>query len=298
MRLDEGEVELQVAESLEAAGQHSVVYVGQGGAVVAPAKVRAGLAFAGVFYVGSVAAAGWLLSMAFGWPGLVGAGVFGLVFGRQLLLPLRLRKVASLMVAERYGEAEALAESVRRSWPPNRVTRREALNALVQIASVQGQFQRARKMQEEAEALYRYAHEKRSVQYLIHRYGRVVTLCNLGELGAARKLFVESGEVPEGDYLRLLHWTCELLLAFCEGQHELDDEALHARGRRGLEVVPGTPLLALAAWGFEQSGDGDMAQHLLSVVDERWEPRMARALPRVAAWLAQHGITTRARRHD
>lgn len=290
--------ELDVAESLERAGQHSLVYVGQKGAVVAPQKVRAGVAMAATFYGLSVAASAWLFTAAFGWVGLVGAGVFGALFGRQLLLPLRLRKVASLMVRERYAEAEALAKRVRDAWPRNRLTRREAINAMVQIASVQGQFHRAKKLQAEAEALYRYAHEKKSVQYRIHRYGRVVTLANLGEFDAARRLFTEAGEPPQGDYLRLLHWTCELFLAFCDGRHALDDDALHERGRRGLEVVPGTPLLALAAWGFEHSGDTDMCAHLLATVDERWEPRMARSLPRLDAWLRRHGVLARAHADD
>lgn len=276
---------LDVAESLERAGQRSLVYVGQKGAVVSPSKVRVGVAIAGTFFASSVLASAWLFAAAFGWPGLVGAGVFGALFGRQLIVPVKLRRVAALMMAEKYDEADALAQRIQESWPVNRVTRREALHARVQVASLRGNLRRAQRLQARAESLYRYAHERRTVQYRIHRYGCVITHANLGELTQAKARFLEAGDEPEGDYLQLLHWTCELMIGFCEGRCELDEDALHLRGRRGLEVVPGTPLLALAAWGFMQSGDEDMGAHLLSVVAERWEPRMARALPRFAPWV-------------
>lgn len=282
---DESETtEIQVADSLEKAGSRSLVYVGQSGAVVSPDQVRKGLGFAAVCVGVTVAAANWLFIGLFGPIGWVGTLTFATLMTRSLLLPFRLQKVASLMMQERYEEADQLAERLQGRLLGNRGTRREAMHARAQIASLRGNLVQASRFQDEVERLYRLE-GKNSVQYRIHRYGQVLTLANLGELARASALFTEMGDEPEGDYLQLLHWTCELMLCFCRGTHSFDDDQLHQRGRRGLEVVPGTPLLALAAWAFMQAGDKDMAIHLMSTVRERWEPKMSRAMPKMAPWV-------------
>jgi uncharacterized membrane protein len=284
--LDPESEPVRVADSLETASNRSLVYVGQTGAVVSPEQVKRGLGVAALCVGVTVVAANWLFVGIFGAIGWVGTATFAFLMTRSLLLPFRLQKVASLMMQERYDEADALASRLEHRALANRVTRREALHARAQIANLRGNLVAALGFQEQVESLYRLE-GKNTVQYRIHRYGQILTLANLGQTAQARVIFAEAGEEPEGDYLQLLHWTCELMLCFCVGSHELDDDELHLRGRRGIEVIPGTPLLALSAWGFVRSGDLDMAGHLMSVVRERWEPKMSRAMPKLAPWVHQ-----------
>jgi hypothetical protein len=282
----EPEAAVEVADSLERAGSRSLVYVGQGGAVVSPEQVKRGFGFATVAVGATVAAAHWLFVGPFGPIGWFGSLTFAVLMSRSLLLPFRLQRVATLMMEERYDEADALARRLQGRILGNRVTRREALHARAQIANLRGDLHQAAKFQEEVERLYRFDGQ-RTVQYKIHRYASVLTQANLGNQAIARNMYAEIGDEPEGDYLQLLHWTCELMLAFCEGKHDLDDDTLHQRGRRGLEIVPGTPLLALAAWGFLNAGDREMCVHLMATVAERWEPKMTRAMPRLAPWVTR-----------
>ena len=277
---------VEVAESLERAGSRSLVYVGQAGAVVSPEQVKRGFGFATLAVGVTVAAAHWLFVGLFGPLGWAGSATFAILMSRSLLLPFRLQRVATLMMDEQYDEADALARRLQGRFLGNRVTRREAMHARAQIANLRGDLAQAAEFQDEVERLYRFD-GKGTVQYKIHRYARVLTHANLGNQAKARELFAESGELPEGDYLQLLHWTCELMLLYCEGAHELDDDELHLRGRRGIEIIPGTPLLALSAWAFLYAGDREMTVHLLGLVKERWEPKMSRAMPRLAPWVAR-----------
>ena len=133
--------------------------------------------------------------------------------------------------------------------------------------------------------MYGRVRERRWVGYEIHRYAQIMTLLQVGQQKKAHVRFSEISARPDGDYLMLLHWSCELMLAFAAGRHQLDEDELHGRARLALGVLPGTQLLVLCAWGFDQLGDRDMADHLVEVAVDRWEPKLARSLPRLGQWL-------------
>jgi hypothetical protein len=282
---------LHVADSLETARTDSVVYVGTNGSVLPRSEVRsahrAALVMLGALSLGVTA-----LGMSIVGPmGAVVGATFTALMGRSLWQPFRLRRVAAYLVADRLEEAETLAKEIHEGWDIPRVTRREAMHALAQIATVRGDLHTALARHVEVEAMYRSAREKRWVGYRIHRYAEVMTLTQVGRDDDARRRMSEFTQVPEGDYLKLLHWSCELMLAFSAGAHQLDEDELHARSRLALQVLPGAQLLALCAWAFDQIGEYDMADHLVDVTLDRWEPKMQRSMPRLDQWLERRSAS-------
>jgi hypothetical protein len=121
----------------------------------------------------------------------------------------------------------------------------------------------------------------------IARYGEVQILISLGKVADARTLFASLGEAPDGELLRVAHWETELYLAFAEGKHGLDDDALHERVRKALAMNRSRLFLILLAWAHGQSGDADQMGFLLTQAEERKTPK-DRIPPKVEAWLTEH----------
>ena len=111
-------------------------------------------------------------------------------------------------------------------------------------------------------------------------------LIELDRVRDARQKLDALGDAPSSDYARLRHWTSELYVAFAEGRHHLDEDALHERARVGLSATPAVPLLALCGWAFSRLGDEDFAEHLLRTALERWESPVRNKFPRLDRWVS------------
>jgi len=80
--------------------------------------------------------------------------------------------------------------------------------------------------------------------------------------------------------------TTELFLAFHEGRHELDDEALHERAKFALGITTASPMLALLSWAFAENGDEEMAELLRDEAQDRHPGKlMSVPMPKLDAWL-------------
>src|SRR5262245_44121361 len=74
----------------------------------------------------------------------------------------------------------------------------------------------------------------RMVHARVARYAEVQFLIGLDRIADARAAFDPLGPAPDGELLRVAYWETELYLAFAEGKHGLDDDALHERVRKAL----------------------------------------------------------------
>ena len=117
------------------------------------------------------------------------------------------------------------------------------------------------------------------------RYMEVIALLNLGRLDEAESALAALGEEPEGDYLKVSHWECELLLDFERGALRLEPARVLGWAARveSWRAFPG--LLALLAWALEQLEDeraGSLLEHAFEAAEA---VPMKALLPRVWDWM-------------
>ena len=281
--------ETQLAESLETAGPKSLVYVDATGRVRSPAHYRLVSAVAWVVPAALIACTGIFYGVFFG-PlagALAGGAVLALTAWR--VRPFRiLRQATRLMVHDRLDEAEALLDRlVGRRLPA--ATRAEALYRLAVIALRRGDQAAALERVREVLAVQVNAGRanRLSRRYL---YAEINCLINLDRVAEARQRFARlQGPAPEGDYLRLAHWTAELHLAFAEGKHTLSADELHERARVALRITMAGALLGLLSWAHVEIGDRDQAWHLLREAYDRMDDvHLDKTMPRLYAWLESH----------
>lgn len=272
----------RIADSLNTAAPGQLVYAGRDGSIIPAARARRrsaallGLA-GGSFVVGVAVSLVYLPIM------LVPYGLIGARAGMTIRATRALNRVAVLMQEDRIAEARAIAEPIARSWWMPRMWRGLALYRLAWCAVYERDYERALALVREAQPRL----SQRMVHGRVARYGEVQILVSLDKIDEARKLFASLGAVPDGELLRVAHWETELYLAFAEGSHALDDDALHERVRKALAMNRSRLFLILLAWAYEKSGDPDQMGFLLTQSEERRTAK-DRIPPRVEAWLVAH----------
>ena len=90
--------------------------------------------------------------------------------------------------------------------------------------------------------------------------------------------------MPDGDFLRTLHWTADLAVQFAESQLVLDEDELWERSGMALRITGAATLLALCGWAYAQRGEAEMADHLIAEAMERSDGDTATGFPRLWAW--------------
>jgi len=276
----------RVADNLAEAGPRDLVYVDRKGRVRTRARTRA----LTVAYWGAlgalVAAEGYLGYEVFGWPGLsiatVLGGYVGWIFTRVGLLRRGLRQ---MMDGDLEG-AEGVFERVAKARLSPKHLRARAWGGLASAARLRGDDELALARVREAIRLSTRRRSKRAVAQTA-RHLEAQLLARLGQAGEARAVWRElPSEVPEGEYTRLSYHTTELYLAFCEGRHDLSDDALHERASFALSITAAAPLLALLAWAFEQSDDAEMSELLRDEAKDRHPGELLSVpMPDLDRWL-------------
>ena len=273
----------KLAASLQAASRHELVHVDRKGQVRSPARFRL-LQYGGYgLMVGIVGAVTVVYYAILGPAGVAVGAALGLWYGAIARHHLALRRGLELLVADRIDEAAAaLGRLLNAHLVPRRV-RAAAEQNLGLCRMIGGSH-------EEALALHRSAIARwgrsRSPLLPMARHGEVCALINLGRLPEARERYTALGPPPEGDYLKVNHWSVELYLALAEGKHPLAEAELYLRARVALGITTAAGLLGLLAWAYDQSGDRDMSQHLLrECLDRHHGPRLSGTLPLLQRWL-------------
>lgn len=272
----------RIAESLDRAEVGQLVYAGGDGNVMSPRRAKrrqvAALTVAGASF-----ALGIGVSIAYMPLMLIPYGLLGLRLGTQLHATRALNRVAVLMQDDRLADARALAQPIADAWWVPRTWRGIALYRLGWCAAYDRDY-------DQALALIRAAQQKispRMVHARAARYGEVQVLVSLGRLPEARAAFAKLGPVPTGELLRVMHWETELYVAFGEGKHAIDDDALHDRVRKALAMNRSRLLLILLAWAHEHSGDAVQMGFLLGQAETR-KTAKDRLPAAIESWLAAH----------
>jgi tetratricopeptide (TPR) repeat protein len=283
-----------LARSLQVASQRSFVHVDRRGQVRSPARLRV-LQALDYTVIGAALALPvvytWLFGPLFGVAGL--AATATAVW--RVSATRRLKRGANLLVHDRLDEAEAaLAPVARRGRAPRRL-RALAMQNLGACSARRGDHEVALERLREAIRLHG---RSRSPLAASARYAEICTLVNLGRTGEARARLAERGPVPTGDYLRVLHWSSELLLALAEGRHTIDERELHERARVALGITSASALLGLLAGAHHHAGDPEQAWHLLGEALDRVDIPLDRLMPALWAWMEAHRAEAEAARAE
>jgi len=273
-----------VADSLESASLRSLVYIDRTGQVLPVRRARMRNALTWSLFSASWVAACGLLWMTLGPIGLAGAAIFTGLMGRLVANGSRLHRVFELVADEQLDEAKRLALQVAEDGRATGFARGQAHHLLAIITGAQGLHRTALEHVSFAREHYP-KHAEHEVQLRLLAYTEINQLIELDRVRDARQKLDALGSAPVSDYARLRHWTSELYVAFAEGRHQLDDDALHERARVGLSATPAVPLLALCGWAFARLGDDDFANHLLRTAAERWESPVRNKFPRLDRWV-------------
>jgi hypothetical protein len=275
----------KVARNLQVASSREFVYVDRKGRVMSPARLRFNQVASYGLMAGFLGGATSLYYATMGSAGLVVGGVLGLWFARAIGTGLSLGAGLRLMVADRFDEAAAVFTRIAGGrFVPRRLRANAELN-LGHCRAIAGRH-------EEALALYRSSVARwagsRGLYAALARRSELGALINLGRLTEARARLTALGPAPQGEYLRLQHWTLELYLALAEGHHDFPEEELYRRSRAALAITTAAGLLGLLAWAYQQRGDQEMSRHLLAeCLDRHFGPRISGALPLLQRWLDQ-----------
>ena len=284
---------LVLARTLEDAPPRAFVHVDNQGRVRSPARFRALQAVsygaAGMLAIGAPLAYGTLLGVPALGIGL--AACMTTFYAWQFRRARRIELAARLLAHDRLDEAEAECQAVLGSWGCPRALRALAERTLALVLVRRGHLEEALGHQRTAMTLYARM-RSRSLYARCVRYDEVATLVGIGRVGEARQRLEQLGAVPEGEYLRLHHWTGDLYVSFGEGEHRLTPEELHERTHVALGINRATVLLALLSWAHLQRGDEDMAWHLLREAFDRWDQfPIDKAMPKLWDWMTANAKT-------
>lgn len=277
----------RVADTLAEAGPRDLVNLDRKGRVRTRAQTWA---LVGGYWgiLGSlVAVEGYLGYLLLGMPGLSIAAVLGGYVGWIFTRVTHLRRATRMLVTNQLEEAEAAYLRVAQSRFTPRHLKARAWGGLASAARLRGEDELALERVRKAIALQR---RKRPLG-LTARHMEAAVLARLGRLQESRAVWRElPQDIPDGEYVKLSHHTTELYLAFCEGSHGFDDDALHERASFALEITAAAPLLALLGWAFEQNGDTEMATLLVDEARDRHPGElMSVPMPEVSGWLEGYG---------
>jgi hypothetical protein len=283
---------VRLAGSLEDAGQNDVLYVSAKGEVLSPLRYWVTAVVATGVLVPLCGAITVLLFLALGPFGLLLSAAFSLWVLASVMIGVRLRRGILLLAGGRIERSLEVLRGVASSWLAQRASRGIAEEGMAIGLAIQGQHEESLRHSRAALARLRgwTPNPQARVYREVARHGEITMLATLGRMGEAKALFAGLGPVPEGEYLRLYHFTTELYLAFLGGSLTMEEDALYERARMGLSTTTATALLALSAWGYEKRGDREMFEHLLRPALERAPGRkLAGPMPRLAAWMKERG---------
>lgn len=279
---------MKLARSLEEAGPRTFVYVDSKGRVRSPAlyKTVQAVGYSALF---AIAVGGTALYTAmFGPLGATIGLLFGLAALRGLYLTRQINQAALLSSHDHLDDAELILRRLLRRRFLARRLRALAHHNLGAVATRRGDHGEALEQLRRAVVLYQSSWRK-SPHLRSCQYGDVIALCNLGRVDEARQRMHAQRDVPQGDYLLIKHWTTELYVAFCGGDHKLEDAELWERAQRALRITSSSALLSLCGWAYHLRGDLDMAWHLLRESYERLEGvPLSRTMPPLWLWMEAH----------
>lgn len=281
----QGPTRLQVARSLKEATPRMLVSLDARGQVRSPLRrvVERAAAYGALGVMGTMT----LVSASLGDPlGMTIGLTATAMWAHGVLVARWLERASALMIHGRLDEAEAMLQRcLRPPWGSHSV-RAHAHLRLAGVATRRGDHERALRESQRAILLFEEEHP-RQVQFLqVARYQEVRAQVSTGRLADARYKMEELGEAPEGDYLRMQHFTSELYVALADGRMPFSDHPLWERAQMALRVTAAAPLLALCAWGYDKLAEPDMAAHLLLSAFERLadEP-LDRMMPLLWQWM-------------
>ncbi len=284
----------RVANTLAEAGPRDLVHIDSDGRVRSRAKTRV-LSFAYWGLLSAlVAVEGYLGFELFGVPGLSIALVLGGYVGWIFTRVAQQRRGLELMVQAKLDEAEDTFERVAHARLVPKHLRARAWAGLASVARLRGDDELALKR---IRACIRLRRRRRRALSLTTRHVEASILARLDRIDEARAVLAElPADVPEGEYVRLSHYTNHLYVAFRSGRHDLDDDELHEQAAFALGITSAAPLLALLGWAFEQIGDTDMAQLLGDEARDRHPgDLLSTPMPRLQRWLDGEDVSARAR---
>jgi tetratricopeptide (TPR) repeat protein len=274
---------MKVAANLQVASSQDLVHVDGRGRVRSPARLK-------VLQLGSYGALGAMVAAStalnyqlIGNPGLGLGAAVGAWAAYLVSHTLTLRQGLRYSAAGLYEEAAARYSRVARGRIVPRKMRAMAEQNLAVLRNLDGQHEEALALFQSAIARWRGS---RTVMPVMARYGAVFTLVHLDRLAEARAGLAALAPIPEGEYLKVHHWTVELYLCLAEGTHPFAEEELYQRSRAALAITSAAGLLGLLAWAYARLGDGAMSQHLRDeCLDRHPGARLSRGLPRLQRWL-------------
>lgn len=284
------------ADDLETAGPRDLLSIDQRGNVVpAPRRrIMAGARYGLLLILLALeAVAGY---QVWGAPGLAVAAVLGALVAWRLQLEAQLRRGVGALAEQRVDEATDTFERLRARKVLPVGWRARAIDGLSRCAYERGDVELALELTREADR--RRRPRSRNVHAMWTRYREVMCLVRLGRVAEARSRLEALGPAPTEGVLRVASSVAELFVAFGEGSHAFDDGALHERATLALGITSSAPWLALLAWAFDRSGDGEMARLLADEAMDRPNEHLERAMPEVKAWLdafVERGSAERAR---
>lgn len=277
-----------LARDLAASTPRSFVHVDRKGQVRSPARYKAIQALS----YGSIAAllggAAVLYGVVLGPIGVVVALGAGVLVGFNIRRVHGLQKAARLLLHDRVEEAQPILEGLAKKRLARRIRALVEQN-LAACHSRRGRFAEA--LEHERASIALHARSRRADPLASSvQYAELLTLVNLDRAVEARALFAQRHpRVPDGDYLRVLHWAAELYICLAEGGHALAEDDLHERTRTALGITSAAALLGLLAWAHHHAGDLEQAWLCLrEAEDRRPGVPIERTLPKLEAWIAMH----------
>lgn len=270
-----------IARSLDRARKGQLLYVGNDGEVRSPESLRARNVLA-YGLIGGVTVSGIALA-AMTFPPII--PLYVVLGGRFAASANAIQRLNTASAALGRGDAKAALDAalpVAKAWWLPRHVRALADIRVAAALAIEGKA-------EEALARLRRGRGQlsgRSVQHRSSRFTEVHLLVQLGKLEEARAVLAELGAAPPGEVLKVAHWLAELHLACAEGKHQLDEQALHERARKGLAMTAGRDLLQLCAWGYAQLDDKEQVEFLLGeALDREGSSHLAVTMPSLHRWL-------------
>lgn len=276
---------MQVARSLTEATPRMLVSLDARGQVRSPVRrlLERAAAYGALGVMGSMT----LVSASLGDPlGMTIGLTATAMWAHGVLVARWLERASALMIHGRLDDAEALLQRcLRPPWGSHSV-RAHAHLRLCGVATRRGDHERALREAQRAIALFEEEHP-RQVQFLqVARYQEVRAMVSTGRLADARYKMEELGDPPDGDYLRMQHFTSELYVALADGRMPFSDVPLWERAQMALRINAAAPLLALTAWGYDKLAEPDMAWHLLRTAYDRLDSEpLSRMMPLLWDWM-------------
>ncbi len=277
-----------LAKDLAAATPRSFVHVDRRGQVRSPARYKAIQAASYGLIATLIGGAAVLYGLILGPVGVVAALGAGALIAFNIRRVQGLQKAARLLLHDRVEEALPILEALANKRLQRRVRALVEQN-LAACHNRRGRYAEALEHERASIALHARSRRRDPLAVSV-QYAELFTLVNLDRVAEARGILAARHPVvPEGDYLRVLHWAAELYVCLAEGAHSLEADELHVRARTALGITSAAALLGLVAWAHHHAGDLDQAWLCLREADDRRAGvPIEQTLPKLHAWMEAH----------